>query len=50
LRATYHVTVVCIKKRGQGFTYATPETLLGAGDLIVVAGDRSHVQRFAAAH
>jgi trk system potassium uptake protein len=50
LRARYQVTVVCIKKRGEGFTYATPDTLLGAGDLIVVAGDRPQVQRFAASH
>ena len=48
LRAKYEVTVVCIKKHGKHFTYATPDTLLSAGDLIVVAGDRAHVQRFAA--
>lgn len=50
LRARYQVTVVCIKTQDQPFTYATPDTRLAAGDLIVVAGDRSSVQRFAAAH
>jgi trk system potassium uptake protein TrkA len=50
LRATYDVTVVCIKKHDAPFTYATADTVLAAGDLIVVAGHRSHVHRFAAAH
>ena len=49
LRAKYDVTVVCIKKQGGSFTYATVDTVLGTGDLIVVAGQRSQVHRFAAA-
>jgi trk system potassium uptake protein TrkA len=47
VRAAYAVTVVCIKKAGQTFTYATADTLLEAGDLIVVAGRRADVRRFA---
>lgn len=47
LRATYGVTVVAIKHAGAAFTYATAESKLGATDLIVVAGHRPDVERFA---
>ena len=47
LRDKYKVTVVCVKKPGQQFTYADRETVLTARDLIVVAGHRDHVERFA---
>lgn len=47
LRAKYKVTVVCVKKAGQQFTYADRDTVLEPSDLIVVAGHREHVQRFA---
>lgn len=47
LRAKYKVTVVCVKKSGSPFTYADRETVLEPGDLIVVAGHRRHVERFA---
>jgi trk system potassium uptake protein TrkA len=46
LRARYSVTVVCIKKAGGSFTYATPDSVLEVGDLIVVAGERADIQRF----
>ena len=46
LRARYGVTVVCIKKRGGTFTYAQADSVLEAGDLIVLAGERNDVQRF----
>jgi trk system potassium uptake protein TrkA len=49
VRSAFGVTVVCIKKPGQSFTYATAESLLEAGDLIVVAGRRVDVRRFAVA-
>jgi trk system potassium uptake protein TrkA len=48
LRAEYKVTVVCVKKAGSQFTYADRETVLSASDLIVVAGHREDVGRFAA--
>ncbi len=47
LRDKYKVTVVCVKKPGRPFTYADRETVLSAHDLIVVAGHREHVDRFA---
>jgi trk system potassium uptake protein TrkA len=47
LRANYKVTVVCIKPEGQAFTYAESATLLGEHDLIVVAGHRGDIERFA---
>lgn len=47
LRAKYDVTVVCIKPQGQMFTYATPDTLMQEGDILLVAGETRHVERFA---
>ena len=47
LRAKYKVTVVCIKPQGGQFTYAERDTVLGREDLIVVAGHRRDVERFA---
>jgi trk system potassium uptake protein TrkA len=47
LRASYKVTVVCIKPEGQPFTYAESATNLGEHDLIVVAGHRADINRFA---
>ena len=48
IRAKHDVTVVCVKPRGGRFTYATPETTLGPGDLLVVAGQTDAADRFAA--
>lgn len=47
LRDEYRVTVVCVKPAGEAFTYADRETVLQQNDLIVVAGHREHVERFA---
>ena len=47
LRANYKVTVVCIKPEGQPFTYAESATALGEHDVIVVAGHRADIERFA---
>ena len=47
LRSNYRVTVVCIKPEGQPFTYAESATHLGEHDLIVVAGHRGDIERFA---
>ncbi len=47
LRAAHRITVVCIKPAGASFTYAERDTVLGADDLIVVAGHRHDVERFA---
>lgn len=47
IRAEFRVTVVCIKPEGQPFTYAERATWLGEHDLIVVAGHRGDISRFA---
>jgi len=48
IRANHHVTVVAIKPRDESFTYATAETVLGQGDVLVVAGPSAACERFAA--
>jgi trk system potassium uptake protein len=48
LRRRYGVTVVAVKPPGGAFTYATPETVINLGDLMVVAGERAKAEAFAA--
>ncbi len=48
IRKAHGVTVVCVKRRGEDFSYATPETVLGADDLLIVAGKTELAERFAA--
>ena len=50
LRAAHQVTVVSVKPSGGQFTHADGSTVLAARDLIVVAGYRADVERFAARH
>ena len=47
LRRRYGVTVVAVKTPGDPFTYATPETVVTPGDLMVVAGPREKAEAFA---
>ncbi len=47
VRANYGVTVVCVKPVGGLFTYATAETVLQHGDVLVVAGPTSDTEAFA---
>ncbi|SNR32865.1 trk system potassium uptake protein TrkA [Haloechinothrix alba] len=47
LRSKYGVTVVSIKRRGEGFTYATAETVVRRGDLLIVAGKSAETEKFA---
>lgn len=47
LRRKYGITVVSIKRRGEGFTYASPETEVQRGDLLIVAGRTKDAERFA---
>ncbi|MFV0524484.1 MAG: potassium channel family protein [Acidimicrobiales bacterium] len=47
LRRDFAVTVVCVKPLGGSFTYATADTVLGEGDLVLVAGTVSDTERFA---
>lgn len=47
LRSKHRITVVCVKHEGSTFTYAESDTVLEAGDRIVIAGHRADVERFA---
>ncbi|WP_046468400.1 potassium channel family protein [Allosalinactinospora lopnorensis] len=47
VRSKHGITVVCIKRHGEAFTYATAETIPQKGDIIVVAGKTEDVERFA---
>ncbi|GAA3836435.1 TrkA family potassium uptake protein [Sphaerisporangium flaviroseum] len=47
LRSKYGVTVVAVKSQGEEFTYATADTVLMYGDVIVVSGTIEKVERFA---
>ena len=46
LRSHYGLTVVAIKRPGEGFTYATAETVVEAADTIIVAGRTRQTERF----
>jgi trk system potassium uptake protein TrkA len=48
VRRRYGITVVCIKTEGQPFTYATAETQVTEGDILVVAGETKKAEAFAA--
>lgn len=47
VRTHHNVTVVCVKPPGAPFTYATPATLVGADDHLLVAGETAAVEKFA---
>ncbi|WP_405772822.1 potassium channel family protein [Streptomyces sp. NBC_00080] len=47
VRSRYGVTVVGIKRPGEDFTYATAETVVQKGDVIVVTGKTRAVETFA---
>jgi trk system potassium uptake protein TrkA len=47
LRSKYEVTVVGIKRPGEGFTYATAETVVHQDDVLIVAGKTAAVERVA---
>ncbi|HEX6247348.1 MAG TPA: TrkA family potassium uptake protein [Nocardioidaceae bacterium] len=46
VRSKYGVTVVGVKRAGQDFTHATPETVVEEGDLIIVSGPEGGVEHF----
>ncbi len=48
LRARHGVTVIGFKSANAGFSYATSETVLNLGDVIIVSGTTQDVERFAA--
>jgi trk system potassium uptake protein TrkA len=47
LRGRYGVTVVSVKRPGEDFTYATADTTVYAGDVLIVAGRTRDVEAFA---
>ena len=47
VRRRFGITVVCIKSIGEPFTYATQESIVMDGDVLVVAGERRYVESFA---
>ena len=47
VRARFGLTVVCVKPKGGSFTYATADTVLEAGDIVVVAGETAQAEAFA---
>ena len=48
LRTKYGITVVGVKRPGQDFTYARPETKVHRGDQLIVSGATDQVERFCA--
>ncbi len=46
MRRRYGITVVCVKPKDGTFTYATPETVVKDGDILVVAGETKHAEAF----
>ncbi len=49
LRTRFGVTVVGVKRPGEDFTYAVPDTEVRAADMLIVAGRTDLIERFAAA-
>jgi trk system potassium uptake protein len=47
VRAKYQVTIVFVKPPGRSFTYATADSLLEEGAVVLVAGDTRVVEDFA---
>jgi trk system potassium uptake protein TrkA len=47
VRSRYGITVVCIKPEGGSFTYATPDTVPGPNDILVVAAETARAEAFA---
>lgn len=47
LRSKYGVTIVGVKRQAADFTYATPDTFVEAGDLLIVSGPTRQVESFA---
>ena len=45
-RTKHGITIVGVKRTGQDFTHATPDTVVQAGDLIIVSGPQDQVERF----
>jgi len=46
IRKKYGVTVVGVKSPGKDFTYAVPETMVAAHDLLIVSGRTGLIEKF----
>ena len=46
VRTRHKVTVVGVKRAGQDFVYAVPETVVEAGDELIVSGRTTEVDAF----
>jgi trk system potassium uptake protein TrkA len=46
VRSKFGVTIVGVKRAGEDFTHATPETVVHEGDLIIVSGPEDKVEGF----
>ena len=47
VRSEFSVTVVGLKRPGRDFTYATADTVVEDGDVVIVSGARMAVEKFA---
>ena len=45
-RTKYKVTIVGVKRVGEDFTYATPDTKVHRHDQLIVSGPTANVERF----
>ncbi|WP_299953231.1 TrkA family potassium uptake protein [uncultured Modestobacter sp.] len=50
VRTRYGVTIVAVHRRGEGFSYATADTVVEADDMILVAGRTKLAERFSRLH
>ena len=48
LRSKYGVTIVGVKRAGEDFAHAVPETRVERGDLLIVSGPSHLIEKFAA--
>ena len=46
VRTRFGVTITGVKRAGQPFTYATADTVLDEGDIVIASGERHAVERF----
>jgi Trk K+ transport system NAD-binding subunit len=46
VRKRFGVTIVAIKRSGEDFTYATPETIVNQGEVIIASGKTYDVEHF----
>jgi trk system potassium uptake protein TrkA len=47
VRARHGITVVAVKRPGEEFTYATPDTVVHRGDVLIISGRINQVEAFA---